>query len=192
MKKEKTEKKQKLKNAPSAEKVRRFPRFGILDAVIILLIISVIVGIAFRYNVFKTFTDLKDLDEFAVSFSVKNIESTTQHEIEIGDGVYFKDSGESFGAIMKSSDVSSEALNTSPSTQTFIENGSAITVAYPINTRIDAAGRIKCEGKLSSDGTFLLNGSDYLSAGQTYIVCTEKVTLEITILGIELIENAEK
>lgn len=192
MKKEKIEKKQKVKGAPSAEKVRRFPRFGILDAVIILLVISVIVAMAFRYNLFKTLTELKDLDEFAISFSIKNIENTTQREIHIGEGVYFKDSGEPLGTIMKSSDVSSEALNISPSTQTFIENGSAITVAYPINTRIDATGRIKCEGKLSADGTFLLNGSDYLSAGQKYTVCTETVTVEITILGIELIENTEK
>ena len=192
MKKEKNEKKQKVKSAPSAEKVRRFPKFGILDAAIILLVISVIVGLAFRYNVFKSFTELKDLDEFAVSFSVKNIKSTTQYEIDIGNDVYFKDSGESFGKIMKSSDASSEALIISPSTQTFIENGSTITVAYPINTRIDATGRIRCEGKLSGDGTFLLNGSDYLSAGQTYVVCTETVTLEITVLGIELIEESQE
>ena len=178
MKKEKNEKKQKIKSAPSAEKVRKFPRFGILDAVIILLVISVVVGIVFRYNLFKTFTELKDLNEFAISFSVKNIESTTQYEIDIGDGVYFKDSGEHLGKIMKSSDASGEALNISPSTQTFIENGSAITVAYPINTRIDATGRIKCEGKLSSDGTFLLNGSDYLSAGQTYVICTQQIIFQ--------------
>jgi hypothetical protein len=90
---------------------------------------------------------------------------------------------------MESSDASSIPLTIAPSTQTFIENGSAITVTYPKDTRIDAIGRIKCEGKFSSDGAFLLNGVDYLSAGQTYVICTEKVTLEIMILGTELIEE---
>ena len=186
----KKEKKKKVNSSESAEKVRRFPKFGILDVAIILLIISIVVGIAFRYNVFSSFVRLQELDECAVSFSVKNIESTTQYYISNGDTVYFKDSGKSFGTVMESSDASSIPLNITPSEQTFIENGSAITVNYPKDTRIDATGRIKCEGKFSGDGTFLLNGSDYLSAGQTYVICTEKVTFEITILGTELIEKS--
>lgn len=190
MKKEKIEKTQKVKKAPSAEKVRRFPKFGILDAAIILLIIALIVGFAFKYNFFNTFTALQELDECAISFSVKNIENTTQYYIDSGDEVYFKDNGKKLGTIMESSDASSIPLTVTPSTQTFIENGSAITVTYPKDTRIDANGRIKCEGKLSTDGTFLLNGNDYLSAGQTYVICTEKVTLEITIQDIELIEES--
>ena len=189
MKKEKIEKNKKVKDAPSAETVKRFPKFGILDAVIILLIISVIVGLAFRYNFFNTFTNLQKLDEYAVSYSIKNIEHTTPNYIDNGDEVYFKDSGRKFGTIMESSDAATFPLTVTPSTQTFVENASTITVTYPPETRIDATGRIKCEGKISSDGTFLLNGSDYISAGQTYIICTEKVTLEITIQGIELIEK---
>lgn len=186
----KKEKKEKIKNdSPTAEKVRRFPKFGILDAAIILLIISVIIGLAFRYNLFSTFTELKNLNKYAVEFSVKNIESGTQTFILSGDAVYFKDNGKTLGTIIESSDASSIALTISPSTQSFIKDGSVITVQYPQNTRIDATGRIKAEGKFSEDGTFLLNGSDYLSPGQTFVVCTEKVTLEITIVSIEPIES---
>ena len=190
MKKEKIEKNQNTQNAKPAEKVKRFPKFGILDVAIILLIISVIIGIVFKYNFFNTFASLQKLDEYAVSFSVKNIESTTQYYISSGDSVYFKESGKNFGTIMQSSDASSIPLNVTPSEHTFIDNGEAIRVNYPKDTRIDATGRIKCEGKMSSDGTFLLNGSEYLSAGQTYVICSEKVTIEITILGVEAIEKS--
>lgn len=194
MKKIKKEKIQKSESSASNNiekrgKIKRFPKFGILDVAIILLIISIGVGIAFRYNFFNTFNSLQESDTCAVSFSVKNIENTTQYYINSGDTVYFKDSGKMLGTIMESSDASSIPLTIAPSTQTFIENGSAITVTYPKDTRIDATGRIKCLGKFSNDGTFLLNGTDYLSAGQTYIICTEKVTLEIMILGIEPIEE---
>ena len=194
MKKIKKEKIQKSESSASNNiekrgKIKRFPKFGILDVAIILLIISIGVGIAFRYNFFNTFNSLQESDTCAVSFSVKNIENTTQYYINSGDTVYFKDSGKTLGTIMESSDASSIPLTIAPSTQTFIENGSAITVTYPKDTRIDATGRIKCLGKFSNDGTFLLNGTDYLSAGQTYIICTEKVTLEIMILGIEPIEE---
>lgn len=177
------------KRASNGEKVKRFPRFGILDAVIIILIISVALGLAFRYNVFSAFNKLQNLNECAITFSVKNIEYTTSRFISIGDEVYFKDSGKELGTIMDSSDASSIPLTISPSSETFIENGAAITVNYPKETRIDATGRIKCEGKFSSDGAFLLNGIDYISAGQKYIICTEKVTLEITILSVEPIEE---
>ena len=189
MKKENQEK-QETKRSESV--VRKFPKFGILDIAIILLIISVIIGIAFRYNFFNTFTNLQKLDEYAISYSVKNIENKTQYYIDNGDVVYFKNNGNNFGTIMECSDSSSVPLNTKPTEQTFIENGSTITIAYPKNehTRLDATGRIKCKGKISSDGTFLLNGRDYLAAGQTYVICTEKVTLEITITGIEAIEKS--
>ena len=187
MKKFNKEKKQ--KPTSSGEKVRRFPRFGILDLVIILLVICIAVGLAFRYNLFSAFNKLQNLSECAVTFSVKNIESTTQYYIGSGDRVYFKDSGNEFGTIMESSDASSIPLNITPAKETFVENGVSATFNYPPDTRIDAMGRIKCEGKFSSDGTFLLGGTEYIAAGQTFIICTEKVTLEITILGIDPIEN---
>jgi hypothetical protein len=194
MKKVRNEDKKKKKSSEAkkvakGDKIRRFPKFGAIDVAIILLIASIGVGIAFRYNFFNAFKSFQKSDECAISFSVKNIENTTQYYISSGDEVYFKDSGRKLGIIMESSDASSIPLTIAPSTQTFIENGSAITVTYPKDTRIDAIGRIKCEGKFSSDGAFLLNGVDYLSAGQTYVICTEKVTLEIMILGTELIEE---
>ena len=187
----KEKKKKKIKDSvtpqndsPAQEKVRKFPRFGILDVAIILLIISVIVGLAFRYNTLKTFTTLQSLEEYAVEFSVKNIENSTQNYISSGHVVYFKDSGKTIGTIMESSDASSLPLTISPSTQSFTKEGKVITVQYPKDTRIDAVGRIKAEGKLSDDGTFLLNGSDYLSPGQSFVVCTERVTLQITVMSI--------
>lgn len=188
-KERKVGKKNKNNNSAPVEKIKKLPKFGILDAVIILLIISIGVGIAFRYNFFNTFARFQELDEYAISYSVKNIEHTTPNYIDNGDEVYFKDSGEKFGTIMEISDGAIDPLSVIPSTQTFVENASTITVTYPPKTRIDANGRIKCEGKISADGTFLLNGSDYISAGQKYVICTEKVTLEITIQGIEPIEK---
>ena len=187
MKKFSKEKKQ--KSTSSGEKVRKFPRFGILDFVIILLVISIAVGLAFRYNLFSAFNELQNLSECAVTFSVKNIESTTQYYIGSGDKVYFKDSGNEFGTIMESSDASSIPLTITPAKETFVENGVSAVFNYPPDTRIDAPGRIKCEGKFSSDGTFLLGGNEYLAPGQTFVICTEKVTLEITILSAELIES---
>lgn len=182
-------KKDKKQKQTSAEKVRKFPRFGILDAVIIILVIAVGVGLAFRYNLFQTITQLQELEEYTVSFSINNIEHTTQNYLNENDVVYFKDSGKELGKITKSSDVSNMILTVSPAKQTFVENGKIIEVDYPPNTRIDAQGRIICKGKVSAEGSFLLNGNDYIAAGQSHIVCTEDVTMQINILSIDPVKK---
>ena len=50
-------------------------------------------------------------------------------------------------------------------------------------------GTIKCDCAVSENGSFLLGGSLYLAPGQTYTVCTEKVTFDITITAIEEISE---
>ena len=183
-----TKKEKKQKPIAPKEKIRRFPRFGILDAVIILLVISVVVGLSFRYNLFSTFTKLQNFSECELTFKVENIEYSTQKYISSGDLVYFKDSGKELGTIMDSSDGSIIPLSHVPAKETYVEGEEILTVLYPTGTRIDATGRIKCEGKFSSDGTFLLGGSEYIAPGQVFIVCTEKVTLQITVLDTQPIE----
>lgn len=177
----------KTKNT-SSEKTRKFPRFGILDAVIILLVVAVAVGLAFRYNLFQSITQLQDLKEYTISFSIDNIEYTTQNYLNENDKVYFKDSGEELGKITKSSDVSNMILSVTPAKQTFVKDGKIIEVTYPEKTRIDAQGRIICKGNLSSEGSFLLNGNNYIAPGQSHIICTENVTLQINILSIDPIK----
>ncbi len=167
-----------------AEKVRRFPKFYVLDAVIILVIVSLILGIYFKYNVFEMFKGMKSDSEAQLTYSIENIKATTEYYIDIGDKVYFKADGKELGTIVASSDNSENALITKPSSQNFYDNGEIITVNYPQDTRIDATGNIKCSGTFSNDGSFLLGGSQYISPGQKYVVCTEKVTVEITILEI--------
>ena len=178
---ENQEKKEKTKK----KKERRFPKFHILDAVIIVLVLAIIAGIYFRYNVFDSLGNLKKQSEAYVTFSVDNIRENTDHYVHIDDEVYFKDDGKPFGTIMASSENSSRPLTIDLATKEFYEDGKVISIPYPSDTIIDASGRIKVKGVFDKNGSFLLNGSKYLAAGQKYVVCTEKVTLEITITGIE-------
>ena len=61
MKKQNNENKQNNKVSASSERVKRLPKFGILDVAIIVLIVSIAVGIAFRYNFFNRFHILLSL-----------------------------------------------------------------------------------------------------------------------------------
>lgn len=187
MKKDKKEKKVKVKGA----KERRFPKFHILDAVIIILVIAIIAGVYFRYSVVDMLGNLKNQSDANVTFLVENIKDTTELYIKIDDAVYFKADGNKFGTVMEIAENSDRPLNITPASETFFvkdgvtENGTSITVNYPSETRINAEGKIRCKGVFAPDGSFMLNGSTYLCAGQKYVVCTEKVTLEITVIGVE-------
>ena len=111
--------------------------------------------------------------------------------IKIDDEVYFKDTGDSFGTIVPYTENSTRPLHDPPATEiVYVEGTNEFKeILYPLNTRVDAEGKIKCIGSFASDGTFMLNGSNYIAPGQTFTVCTEKVTLEITITDISKINN---
>lgn len=164
-------------------------RFRALDAVIILLILTAVIGVYFRYNILDQLTNNKDHQDYTVSFSIENVRYTIDEYMKIGDQVYFVDDGELMGALIsESKEMSTRALSITPASEFFMdEDGTMKEVLYPNNeSRVDAKGRIQCRGLYTEDGGFLLNGSKYLSAGQTVSVRTETVTVDIVIQNIEL------
>lgn len=164
---------------------RRFPRIYIFDVIIIILVIAIGLGIYFRYSLFDLFGNSKNQVEAVVSFSIENIKDTTSYYIDIDDSMYLKEDGTHFGTIIANSENSEQPLSESPASKTIYDNGEYITVSYPSGTRIDVKGRIKCNGIFGDDGAFMLNGSEYIAPGQTFTVCTETVTVDITILDIQ-------
>ena len=173
-----------------SEQVGRAPRFGVLDVVIILLVITAVVGVYFRYNILDFLQNDGDMKDYTVSFSIEDIRYSTPDYVHVDDVVYFSDDGSKLGTIMESSQGSARALSERPAVKVFMtENGTMERVSYPNNeSRVDATGRLLCSGTYSEDGGFLINGSRYVSAGQTLSVQTETVTVAITITEIQPVE----
>ena len=117
---------------------------------------------------------------------VKDIRYTTPTYINVGDEVYFSDSGELFGTVMSESENVS-ALNIVPSSKYFTDSsGNVVEVFYPDDeSRIDAKGRIECQGYYTKDGGFTVDGRKYLAPGQSVEVHTELVTLTVTVTSID-------
>ncbi len=174
-----------------SEKAHRFPKFGILDAVIILLVISIVVGIYFRYSFFDTLTNMKNMKECYVTFKTGNVTVDTTRSLYKDDLIYFKSDGSTLGTLAVKSEEISTVIQEQPATKTFFKDGKAYAdVQYPQG--IDGAliygtGVIRCSCLINEAGSYLVNGSTYIAIGQTYTVCTEKVTLDITITQIETI-----
>ncbi len=168
---------------------RKLPKFKILDAVIILLILAAVIGVYFRYSILDLITNNREQKDYAISFSIEDIKSTTEMYIKIGDMVYDAETGDPLGTLIKADDSMEDDLLISVASEFFTkDDGTVIEVLYPENTRIDVKGRMLCRGTYTEEGGFLLGGSKYLSPGQKITVQTELVTVSITIEEIMLYE----
>ena len=181
----------------STERVRLVPKFKILDAVIILLVITSVLGIYFRYNVIDTLKNQREMKEYVISFSVDNIRSSTRNYLNVGDAVYYSEDGEAFGELMAYKDGSTVALNLDDYAWEYLvdKNGNFVQGYYSdsdsMNARIMVSGRILCQGLYSEDGGFLVNGTRHIASGQSIQVQTELVTLTLVVKDISLLETAQ-
>lgn len=179
------------KDPQKPQKVRRFPKFGVLDAVIILLVVAIVVGIYFRYSFFDTLNSVKNMKECYVTFKTDKITTNVSREMYDGDTIYFKADGSSFGTLAVKSEEITMVIQEQPATSTVFKDGNTYAdVQYPQGmdgSLIYGIGTIKCNCAISENGSYLLNGTTYISPGQTYTVCTEKVTVNIMITDIEVV-----
>lgn len=178
-----------MENNKQTNQRKRAPRFGVLDAVILLLIVAVVAGIYFRTHIMDWITNQRNVKEYTVTFAIDNIRYTTPNYLSIGDEVFFSENGDDFGTLIEESDDASNiALNVMPASEWVYIDGVATRVSYPDETRVDVKGRLLCEGSYSDDGGFLVNGTTYIAAGQTISAQTELVSFSLRVLTIEAVE----
>lgn len=174
-----------MSNKNKAKKENTLPRFSVLDAVIIIVVIAAICGIYFRYNIMEMISARRNIKEYTIEFSIDNINSSTTRFIQENDEIRFANDNEHFGTIIKDSQgISDNVLSITPAFETFTENGKAFPVFYPEDTRVNAVGTMRCEGTYSDNGIFLINGSRSVSSGENILVHTDEVTVTICIISI--------
>ncbi len=175
-----------VKKDTQAYGAKKNAHFNVIDAVIIILIIAVLLSIYFRFNVIDSLWAKTQTKEYEVSFTIDDIRYTTPSYIDIGDEVYFADSGEYFGKLISESE-NKNALSITPASEYFTDSqGNVVEVFYPDGeTRVNARGRLVCEGYYTEDGGFSVGGKQYLASGQTLKLRTELVTVTVKITSIE-------
>ena len=171
------------------QSTKKNAHFNVIDAFIIIVLIAAVLGIYLRFNFVDHITSNEQLEKYNVSFSVENIRYTTPTYVNVGDKVYFDDTGELFGVLISESDNQS-VFNIAPASEFFVDsNGSAVEVFYPDEeSRISAKGRIECDGMYTEDGGFCAYGTRYIAPGQVIKIRTELVTLNVTVTSIDKAE----
>ena len=162
--------------------------FNVIDAVVILLVIAIGLGIFFRARIVDKLWAESKMGDYVISFSIEDIRYSTPTYMNVGDKVYFADDGDLFGTLVSESD-NVNALNITPSSRYFADNnGNIVEVFYPdAESRVDVKGSIQCVGYYGEDGGFSVDGRHYLAPGQSILVKTELVTVTINIMSIELL-----
>ena len=171
------------------QNAKKNAHFNVIDAFIIIVLIAAVLGIYLRFNLVESLSHTEATEKYNVSFSVENIRYTTPSYVNVGDKVYFGDTGEVFGTLISESENQS-VFNITPSSEFFIDSaGAVVEVFYPDSeSRIDAKGRIECDGTYSEEGGFCVGGSRFIAPGQTVEIKTELVTLVATITSIDMAE----
>lgn len=160
------------------KKKKQGPRFNVLDALIILLVIGCIVGIVLRFDLVDKLTMKNQTSPHEIVFSISNIQyaSTSEEYMNIGIQAYNTETGKKIGRI---SSVDRESIKLTSGT--VLPDGA--TEFLP-ESRVDVSGRISCQGAFGNGG-FMLNGTDYIAPGMKLKISFEK--LDVTIDVIEIV-----
>ena len=154
-------------------------RFGILDAVIIIVVVALAVALVFRFT-----TDLRlftyDTENYVVTVRATGLQYTTAEMITASAPVYFEN-GEYLGTFVSSPTVTPKMV------YEIGADGEITPAYYPDNTLIDITNNIECS-LIKSNGMIMTKGGNHLAVGVVLELHTQTVDLTVEIIGIEKVQ----
>jgi len=158
-------------------KTRR--RFNVIDALIILIVIGLIAGVAYRYNIAGKIINNAQEQKVIVSYLIKGVRGTTVDSIQVGDVEYFSNTKAELGTIITKG-------TPTKSLEYFNDENGDIQVSeneekYDIRIEIEAYGQMTDEG-------FMLHGTQYLAPNSEIEIYSKHVKNTVIITGIRTAE----
>ena len=155
-------------------------RFGVLDAVVLIIVIALAVALIFRFT-----TDMRlftyETETYVVTVRANGLLYTTVNMLSASDSVYFEN-GERLGSFVSSPTVTPKMIYEHSSA------GELIPAYYPDNTLVDLIHTIECE-LVTSDGMLMTKSGVHLAVGVTLELHTQTVDMTVEIIGIEKIQH---
>ncbi len=151
-------------------------RFGVFDAVIIIVIVAIAAALVFRYTADKRLF-VYDTESYTVSFKACGLQYTTVDMIGSADSLYLED-GKYLGS-MKNQPAVTPMLKYS-----LTESGDLVAAYYPDNTLVDISAQFECE-LMSSDGLLITKNGVRIATGVILNIHTPTVDLKIEITNVE-------
>ena len=155
-------------------------KFGVLDAVVLILVIALVVTVIFRFT-----TDMRlftyDSEKYVVTVRASGLQYTTAGMLNESDSVYFEN-GDYLGTFTSSPTVTPKMA------YEFASDGEIVPAYYPDNTLIDITNNIECE-LITSNGMLVTKNGTHLAVGVVLEIHTQTVDLTVEIIGIEKVQQ---
>lgn len=151
-------------------------RFAAIDALVILLLLLCVAGIAVRMAIGPGgLLSSHDKGDYIVSYIVTGIRGEYSDCFSEGKEFFFED-GEHFGTLTAGAVFTPARLYGEDADGKYVPS-------YASDGRVDVRGTALCEGKMTDEG-FLLGGSIYAAANSQFTVSSADITVDIVITDI--------
>lgn len=148
-------------------------KFGVLDAVVIIVVIALVLALVFRFTTDKRLFTY-ETEKYTVTIKACGLQYTTMDMMASNDTIYLDD-GTVLGTF-------THAPTVTPMLEYFMtSSGDLVASYYPDNTLVDMATEIECE-LIVNDGMLMTKNGVHIAVGVVLEVHTKMVdfTLEIT------------
>ncbi len=169
------------------------PTFNVIDLLIIIVVLACVAGVILRYTVLNDKWNSKNDEVYYITFRADSLSYSAYSTLlasssEQGDNwIYLDDGVTRLGTVSISN---SGTLAGVPETLKFrLPDGSEVTASYSESESEDdvtwtLTGKIRCNGSVSQDGGFLLNGKRYIGVNDKLSVYSKYCDFDLTVTGI--------
>lgn len=151
-------------------------RFGLLDAVVLIVVIALALALVFRYTADKALF-VYDTEKYTVTVKATGLQYTTVNMLASDSAVYLED-GKQLGSFVHAPTVTPMLSYSVTST------GDIIAAYYPDNTLVDIVNDIECE-LIVNDGMIMTKNGVHIAVGSLIEIHTETVDLTVEITAVE-------
>lgn len=151
-------------------------RFGLLDAVVLIVVIALVLALVFRYTADKTLF-VYDTEKYTVTVKATGLQYSTVNMLGQDSAVYLED-GKQLGAFIHAPTV------TPMLSYSITSSGDVIAAYYPDNTLVDIVTDIECD-LLVNDGMIMTKSGVHIAVGSVIKIHTETVDLTVEITSVE-------
>lgn len=151
-------------------------RFGLLDAVVLIVVIALALALVFRYTADKRLF-VYDTEEYTVRVKACGLQYTTVNMLDSNANVYLED-GKLLGVFVHAPTVTPMLSYSTTSA------GDIIAAYYPDNTLVDIVTDIECD-LIVNDGMIMTKSGVHIAVGAVLKIHTETVDLTVEITSLE-------
>ena len=151
-------------------------RFGLLDAVVLIVVIALVGAMVFRYTADKNLFAY-NTEKYTVTVKACGLQYTTVGMIGSDDAV-FLDDGKQIGSFVHAPTVTPMLKYATAS------SGDIIAAYYPDNTMVDISTDILCD-LIVKDGLIMTKSGVHIAVGAVIDIHTETVDMTVEITSVE-------